>query len=263
MTWRLSAKCLAFARISAALTRAERGELLGRALFFPLILGVFSALWRAVAEAGMPIAMRPSTLVWYVAATEWVLLSTPQIQFQIERDVRNGDIAYRLPRPVSYLTAALAEGFGSLAMRAPIMAVAALLSAVAFAGLPEHPRGLLFLAPLGFCASAILMVFNVCMGILAFWFQAIAPIHWVWQKLSFVLGGLMLPLELFPEAIQWCARATPFPTVLYGPARFMMGSGVEHAAGLTLALALWLCVALGLAVLLYGRVLRSIAINGG
>jgi hypothetical protein len=59
------AKYAAFARISAAQARRERGELYGRVLFFAVILGVFSSLWRAVAEAGMPLAASPKALVWY------------------------------------------------------------------------------------------------------------------------------------------------------------------------------------------------------
>ena len=42
-------KYLAFAKLGLREARAEPGELLGRVLFFVLILGVFSSIWRAVA----------------------------------------------------------------------------------------------------------------------------------------------------------------------------------------------------------------------
>ena len=45
--------------------------------------------------------------------------------------------------------------------------------------------------------------------LLAFWLQDVAPVYWVWQKLMFVLGGLMLPLELYPAFIQRAAAFTP------------------------------------------------------
>ena len=41
-------KYAAFARIAAAHTVVERGDLYGRMLFFVVILGVFRALWQAV-----------------------------------------------------------------------------------------------------------------------------------------------------------------------------------------------------------------------
>ena len=49
----------AFSRISASQAQRERNELYGRMVFFAVILGVFSSLWRAVAEAGMPVTTDP------------------------------------------------------------------------------------------------------------------------------------------------------------------------------------------------------------
>ena len=52
-------KYFAFAALGFRQARAEPGELLGRVLFFALILGVFSAVWRAVAEAGASVQLTP------------------------------------------------------------------------------------------------------------------------------------------------------------------------------------------------------------
>jgi hypothetical protein len=82
------AKHLAYARIAVAQGRRERGELYGRMVFFLVILGVFSSLWRAIGEAGLPIAAEPRALVWYLAATEWILLSTPPIHIDIQEAIR-------------------------------------------------------------------------------------------------------------------------------------------------------------------------------
>ena len=90
------AKYAAFSRISASEARRERNELYGRMMFFAVILGVFSSLWRAVAEAGMPITADPKSLVWYLAATEWILLSAPPIHLEIQEAIRRGDVVYRL-----------------------------------------------------------------------------------------------------------------------------------------------------------------------
>src|SRR6478752_1760170 len=115
------AKYTAFSRISASEARRERHELYGRMAFFAVILGVFSSLWRAVAEAGMPIAADPKSLVWYLAATEWILLSAPPIHLEIQEAIRRGDVVYRLGHPVSFVLAELASGLGRLAVRAPFL----------------------------------------------------------------------------------------------------------------------------------------------
>src|SRR5262249_13906451 len=113
------AKYVGILRFSMTLARQQRAELYARMVFFAVILGVFSSLWRAVAEAGMPMAAEPRTLVWYLAATEWILLSAPPIHFEIQEAIRRGDVAYRLGRPVSYALAEFTSGIGLLAARAP------------------------------------------------------------------------------------------------------------------------------------------------
>ncbi len=83
---------------------------------------------------------------------------------------------------------------------------------------------LLIVVPFGLAASALVTAWYLGIGLLAFWLQDVAPVYWVWQKLMFVLGGLMLPLELYPVFIQRAAAFTPFPTLLAAPASFMLGT---------------------------------------
>ena len=63
-------------------------------LFYGIIMLVFSRLWIVVIESGALPEDRLAELLWYLAVTEWVVLSLPLIHLQIEADVRRGDIAY-------------------------------------------------------------------------------------------------------------------------------------------------------------------------
>src|SRR5262245_32852594 len=197
--------------------------------FFAVILGVFSSLWRAVAEPGMPVAADPKSLVWYLAATEWILLSAPPIHIEVQETIRRGDIVYRLGQPVSYLLAEFASGLGLLAVRAPLLGVTAFLCAFAFTGWTPPLHALLIVVPFGFAASALMTALYLWIGLLAFWLQEVSPVFWLWQKLMFVLGGLMLPLELYPAFVQRAAAFTPFPALLAGPAAFVLGDGFVAA----------------------------------
>jgi len=190
MTAAQCAKYVAFARISATQARRERSELYGRMVFFAVILGVFSSLWRAVAEAGMPVAADSRSLVWYLAATEWILLSAPPIHIDIQEAIRRGDVVYRLGHPASFVVAEFATGLGVLAVRTPFLGLTACLCAFAFTGWMPPLTALLIVVPFGFVASALIMALCLGTGLLAFWLQDVAPVYWVWQKLMFVLGGL-------------------------------------------------------------------------
>lgn len=263
MTIAQCAKYAAFSRMSASQGTRERNELYARMVFFAVILGVFSSLWRAVAEAGMPTTADPKSLVWYLAATEWILLSAPPVHLEIQEAIRRGDVVYRLGHPVSYVVAEFASGFGLLAVRAPILGLTAFVCAFGFTGWIPPLSAFLIVVPFGVAASLLVTAWHLGIGLLAFWLQEVAPVYWVWQKLMFVLGGLMLPLQLYPAFIQRAAAFTPFPSLLAAPASFMLGTPLESPGRLTLMLIFWSgLTALALSGM-FRRAGSMVTINGG
>jgi ABC-2 type transport system permease protein len=258
------AKYFAFARVGFARSRAEPAELYARVFLFFVILGVFSALWRAVALTRVSAGGDAHTLVWYIAMTEWVLLSAPQVQFQIEDEIRRGDVAYQIARPVSYLGAHFAQGIGALAARAPVLLATAITAGWVFGGGgPSDRAGALSAVLFGIAGTIVLTAYNVLVGLGAFWLGDIAPVYWIWQKLTFVLGGLLLPLSFYPDLVVRIARFTPFSAMLMGPASFVLDRPFFGAGILTAALLGWMAVATGVAVIAFGRAARGLQVNGG
>src|SRR5262249_48474729 len=162
-------------------------------------------------EAGLPVSADPKSLVWYLATTEWILLSVPQAHLDIQEAIRRGDVVYRLGRPASFVLGELASRLGFLALRAPVIGLAAFVGGFAFTRWTPPLSALAIVVPFGLAAAALMTALHVWIGLLAFWLQDVSPVYWVWQKLMFVLGGLMLPLGLYPEFIQKVAAVTPFP----------------------------------------------------
>jgi ABC-2 type transport system permease protein len=257
------AKYLAYSRITTSQARRERGELYGRIVFFAVILGVFSSLWRAVAEAGLPVAADGGALVWYLAVTEWIVLSAPPLHLEIQEAIRRGDVVYRLGHPASFVIAEFAASLGLLAVRAPLLGLTAFLCAYAFTGWIPPAAAIAMVVPFGLVAAALMTALHLWIGLLAFWLQDVSPVYWVWQKLMFILGGLMLPLALYPELIQRIAAFTPFPFLLAGPASFVLEHGSVAPGALAGHLALW-CCATGVAVSwTFRRATAAMTINGG
>ena len=271
-------KYLAFAGLGFRQARAEPAELLGRAVFFVLILGVFSAVWRAVAEAEIgdwvpgvgaaadsrdPSLVDPRAMLWYIAMTEWVVLTAPMIHFQMEEDIRRGDVAYEIARPASWLGARFAHALGALALRAPVMLAVACAVAWMFSGPPASATGLAVAIAFGLAAAALMTLFHLAIGVVAFWLGDVAPAYWIWQKLLFVLGGLLLPLQFYPELVVGIARLTPFPTLLAGPASLMTREPFMSVSGLSFALAVWALIGWLVARAAFGRAVRRLHLNGG
>lgn len=256
-------KYLAFARLGYAASRAEPAEHYARVLFLFVILGVFSSLWRAVAASGANVGGDPKTFIWYLAVTEWVLMSAPAVHFRIEDDVRRGDVAYQVVRPASYLGAHFAEGVGAFAARSPVLLVGVCAAGWFFAGAPTHPPAIACALAFGGAASLVFTGYNLVLGLTAFWLGDISPVYWIWQKLTFVLGGLLLPLPLYPALVVRVARFTPFSAVLAGPGSFVLDRPFFGAETLAVALIIWAGVAAGIAVAVFRSASRRLQLNGG
>ncbi len=258
-------KYLAVVRIALRQSSRESLVVLGRVAFFGVTLMIFARLWHGVADGGrLAPGIGPRELVWYLAITEWVMLSIPVIYLEIERDVRSGDVACVLPRPISYIGCRLCEAAGQWIFNGVWVGICG--GALAYwmaGGLPADPRGLVLAAPLAVMAGSVAILFHATIGLCAFWLQDCTPVAWIWQKISFVLGGLMIPLDLYPEWLRTIAEWLPFAAILYGPARMAFGWDWEVAVQTISTLVLWAGIAGLLVGLTYRRALRDLSVNGG
>ena len=169
----------------------------------------------------------------------------------------------RVGLPVPCAGAWCAEGGGVVAARAPVLGVVAFLCAFAYTRWIPPFRVLALIAAFGLAASVLLTALDVAIGLTAFWLDDVAPVYWVWQKLLFVCGGLMMPIQLYPPVIQRFAAFTPFPSILAGPASFVLDSQAAAPGLPARDLAAW-GVATGVVVgFLLTRASPALAVNGG
>jgi len=257
-------KQLHVAVVAARQALGARGEAVARALFYLAVLLAFSRLWLVLDGGGRLGAVPAAAFIWYIALTEWVVLSAPLLYLEIEEDVRRGDVAYRIARPVSYVWTKVAEATGNALMRLALLGViGAAVAWLLAGGLPPDPAGLLIALPLGILALFVLLLWQAVIGLTAFWLQDAAPAFWIWQKLLFVLGGLMFPLEVYPDWLHRAAYWTPFAPMLHGWARLAFRLDAALAAQAALLLLAWGGALLVLVAWLYRRALVVLDVNGG
>jgi ABC-2 type transport system permease protein len=77
-------------------------------------------------------------------------------------------------------------------------------------------------------AWIINFMMHLVVGLIAFWSDNALGYDTVIYQLYIMLGGVVIPVELFPKTIQQVLAWTPFPYVLDFPVRVMIGriSGV-------------------------------------
>ena len=130
-------------------------------------------------------------------------------------------------------------------------------------GWPADSRGLLLALPLGVLAGGVGLAFHALIGPCAVWLQDVSPVFWIWQKLAFVLGGLILPLEIYPTWLRSAAGWTPFSALMHGTGRMAFGLDPAFAAEVAGRLVIWGAASALLLGWLFRRGLRVLDVNGG
>ncbi|HEY8483531.1 MAG TPA: ABC-2 family transporter protein [Longimicrobiales bacterium] len=197
-----------------------------------LILGVAQpllmlAIWWGVAGTDEVQGYDRAAFARYFFALMFVdQLTLAWDVWYIDRWIREGEINFRLARPLNPIHEAIADnlaykGKTGLAMAVVWLAVAAVWPAVR---LPFEP-GRWALAALAIAlAAAIRFLTSYVTGLLAFWTTratALYELHW---GISLFLSGRIAPLSLLPPGVSAVAAVLWFPYMLAFPVEVLTGT---------------------------------------
>jgi ABC-2 type transport system permease protein len=253
--------------VTAQSSLAYPVDTLARAGFMAVVIFVFIQLWTVTFQlsgrssaAGFDLPR----MIWYLVLTETIIMSCPRTFSKIDQEVKSGDLAYTLNRPYNYALFHYATYMGNGLLALPINFGVGAALAIALAGPPTIPLvawPAVVLAML--LAMSLNFVVELSIGLLAFWFEDTFAFFWIYQKIVFTLGGLFLPLDLFPAALRAIAANLPFTSIAYGPARLAAGFDLRGALTTVGTQLFWLAL-LGIAAgLIYRGGVRRIDVNGG
>jgi len=238
-----------------------------RMIQMTLFIGVFMALWVSVFGITGESDLEGYSLVdvvWYLAMTETITLSGSRIFVEISNEVKAGNLAYTLARPLNYPWYQVANSLGNSAPRFLLN----LLTAALVAGLGMRPLGGSLpglLAFVGMAGLALLLdaLVAVLIGLMAFWIEEVTPIFWIYQKLLFTVGGLFLPLEMFPDWLQRVSKWLPFQFIAYVPARAFVSFEPGFVLRAVIGQMVYVTILVGLVTLIWGRAQRRLVVHGG
>ena len=247
-------------------TLAYPGELLWRSLGIVLFMWVFANLWRATYAASNTDQLGGLTIrsmMWYLVVAETIELSKPRLTRIISDQVKDGSIAYVLNKPYNFLLYHLAVALGDSAVRAVLNVLLGGGVVWLMMGPPPGPLGWA-MALVGFLGAWLLQFcINAMLGLIAFVAEEVAPFEWIYQKMVFVLGGLFIPLDLYPAWLQGITRSLPFAYMMYEPARLFVDPSPQRFLHMLAGQAIYLVLLGGLLAFFYARGVRRLAINGG
>jgi len=243
------------------------GEVTCRLIFLTVILYIFLRLWQETygcASDGKLGDFTLNQMLWYLTITEAILLSSPKVTQLIDEDVRTGSFATHLVRPMSYPLYRLATCLGERIVRfASNLFAGCLVTSVLVGPSSLHLSGFLFLLlalPLAFVLD-FLGTFLVGLG--AFWIEDTSDLFLLYSRGTMLIGGVLLPIELYPVSVQPLLKILPFANIAYAPARLFVNPSLTDLL-LVLSRQLFGVAVFGSAVYLVYRVAqRRVFVNGG
>lgn len=258
----LAALGKAFA-IGAGQPLRQPGTLVGFAIFFvlpPLVLGM---VWKVAAQesGGSIVGYDASQLVWYIVMAETAVLTVRNRMIEIiGDDIGSGRITVELQRPISVLGIRLAAEFGFMAPRLLTALVLASGVGLALGGTPPSTRSLALAVPAVLVGLAVNTSWQHLFAAASFWVREAKGAWFIYTKLVFVLGGMLLPLEVLPGWLETVAKALPFMAMVYVPSRLAAGFFEPELILLQL---LWLAIGLALASRMFAAGQRHLMRGGG
>ena len=268
-TWRAQVrKYSAIARINLQNSLAYVWDALSQGIFIILFIFVFSQLWSTTFHAQNATVIGGLTLnqtIWYFVWAELIQLSKIQVSNTIEGEVKDGSLAYTLGRPYNYLLYHFFSGLGNVAIRLVFVLTLGAMTAWFEAGPLVTFR--VETLPALLLITALALVLDYCIsagiGLLAFFVEDTSAFRLIYSKINFVLGGLLLPVDFLPGAIQSVARVLPFNLVLYAPSKLFVAWNSRQFVEMFCLQIVWIAIiGTGLALLFrYGA--RRVSINGG
>lgn len=238
-------------------------------LFFGFVMiEVYHAFFQSSGNVDSPMTLTQTTT--YIWLGQGLLALLPwNGDREIKTMIRNGDFAYELVRPLSiywyWFVRILAQRIAPVLLKGTSLFVIVILIT----------RGTYVLQPpvsmLGFVLFLLVLSSGVILGAaisniitISILFTIGDGIERFLPAVITVFSGMIIPLALFPDNIQWLFKILPFSGLVDAPYRFYLGlySLNDFIPILSIQL-VWIILLIGLGQLMLKAAKRRVIVQGG
>lgn len=193
--------------------------------FICLIIFIFFNIWAAI-YAGKSVieGFTIAQMLWYLAVGELIVMSS-QLRWieTISDEVRTGIVASMLLKPMNYV-------FSKLVLHVSNFLYGFFTSGFLVVFVVYYLAGPINVSLQAIIFSFISIMFGTLLnfvilaslGFIAFWIEESHAISWIYQKGLFILGGMLIPLDVYPAWIKGAIINLPFSFIIYNPAKLFI-----------------------------------------
>ncbi len=164
-------------------------------------------------------------MIWYLVLTESMVFNMGGTELikELNQEVKSGDLIYVLNKPYNYVAYHYVKSLCQWMLGFTTSFIIAGLVALFFVGVLDFS-----LMTLPFIILILLLAFTIdftisaIIGISAFWLEDTTSFRFVYEKIIFILGGMLVPLEIFPEWLRVISVKLPFSYIVYHPAKLFV-----------------------------------------
>ena len=113
--------------------------------------------------------------------------------------------------------------------------------------------------------NAFTLHFFITMGLslAAFWIEEVRGYELVFTRVMMILGGLMVPLEIFPAWLEKIARVLPFQQMIYVPATYVVGTSTGSFWSAVAGQLIWVIIFILVTAGIFYKGVKKLNVNGG
>jgi len=240
-------------------------DIIGSSAFIALIIFIFVNLWKVIYGSneyinGFTIIM----MLWYLVMTESIVTSQSRVLEEMGNEVINGNIANYLNKPYNYVLYKYFQSLGRSVVKFIVTFVIAGLVVYIFIGpININLITILPIILIVFLAITLNFLIMASLGVFAFWIEDAKSLDFVYSKIIFTIGGMLVPLEIFPKWLYNISIYLPFSYVAYYPAKLFVAFDYMLFFKVLIVELMWITVFAIIASMLYKICVKRISINGG
>ena len=241
------------------------GDLLASSLFIGLIIFIFINLWKIVyANTGVIEGFTITMMLWYFVMTESIVTAQTKVLEEIWEDVVGGNLANYLNKPYNYLIYKYASSIGRAILKFFLtFIIGGTIVLIFLGGISIKLYTIPFILIIVLLAISLNFMIMTFLGIFAFWLEDARALSFIYQKIVFTIGGMLLPLEIFPAWIMKISSVLPFSYIAYHPAKLFVEFSFQSFFQVLIFESAWIILFAVLVAILYKKSIKRLTINGG
>lgn len=233
-----------------------------------IMIFIFVNLWNYLYDSPSELinGYNKSQMIWYVIITEllWMSLNGKRLCDNISKDIKSGNIAYKINKPYNYIGYVVMNHLGSISIQFVLYLIFGIGLGIIFLGnIPSLSiLNILCLLLVFILAITINILFTSFVGLFSFYIEDSSPFHWVYTKFLLILGTLF-PIEFFPKFLQPILRFSPIYVINYGPAKLFVSFDYSMFLSIIVSQIIYIFVGIFICSLVYRRGVKKLNVNGG